>query len=71
MQNFKLKVNDKIFRDTLKQFPFMHPKVTSKLNNVTAKGTVLKNLSPLRGKDKTGPLFEVMTLLPLIPLKNH
>jgi hypothetical protein len=45
--------------------------VTSKLKNGAVKGTVLKNISPVRGKDKTGPLFEVMTMLPLIPLKNH
>jgi hypothetical protein len=45
--------------------------VTSKLKNGAVKGSVLKNISPVRGKDKTGPLFEVMTMLPLIPLKNH
>jgi hypothetical protein len=45
--------------------------VTSKPKNGTVKGAALKNLSPVRGKDKTGPLFEVMTMLPLIPLKNH
>ena len=66
-----MKVNDQMFRDTLKQFPYLHPMVTSKLKNATVKGKVLKNISPVRGKDKTGPLFEVMTMLPLIPLKNH
>lgn len=72
LHSYKLKVvNDQIFRDTLKQFPYLHPMVTSKMKNGTVKGSVLKNMSPVRGKDKTGPLFEVMTMLPLIPLKNH